>query len=226
MRALALSDLRMPSVRLRRVPSPDEAVFVTRRTSSTSCPRLPCLASLSPCISYPSPLHRLFTGAISVRGLYSTEHLVFAFVRLERVATALAARGSKRVPSTRTGRSRAPRGFLHRGCSVRLLRRERSSRNIGRAFIPSSRLKRRTHVYPGSTFSSVVVVVEWRYLYLWGRRALYSALHSSGASPPYRSPAPNFSRLLLPLELSPAHAPVALIAAAASANLQVPLLPL
>ncbi|KAJ6536076.1 hypothetical protein B0H19DRAFT_382372 [Mycena capillaripes] len=41
------------------------------------------------------------------------------------------------------------------------------------------------------------------------------------AFPPHRSPAPSLSRLLLPLEPSPRHAPAALIAAAASAPLHI-----
>ncbi|KAJ7889671.1 hypothetical protein B0H13DRAFT_882993 [Mycena leptocephala] len=57
-------------------------------------------------------------------------------------------------------------------CAVFLLQRGRS---MGRAF---SCLKRRTHVHLGH---SVVVIVEWRYLYLWCRRAFFSSPITAGA---------------------------------------------
>ncbi|KAJ7817946.1 hypothetical protein B0H13DRAFT_2683009 [Mycena leptocephala] len=38
------------------------------------------------------PIHPLFTATISARGPFSTDHLICAFVRLERVATAQPAR--------------------------------------------------------------------------------------------------------------------------------------
>ncbi|KAJ7795654.1 hypothetical protein B0H14DRAFT_3495670 [Mycena olivaceomarginata] len=103
--------------RWRRVPSPDETVFrydthILHFLSASALVVVTSrLASPSLCTSYPPHLHRLFTVAISVRGLYFMSWSIFAFVRLERVATARAARGSKRAPSMCTGRSRVPGGF-------------------------------------------------------------------------------------------------------------------
>jgi hypothetical protein len=160
-------------------------------------------------------------------------------------------RGGKRVPSTRMGRSRpyrtasVERGRRHRvmalpawNLSTSPLGSVHCRCSVHRLSSPAQMLitQYRAYAHPVkpseasdacASRDSVAVVLDRLCLYLWRRARAHRTQRSpSCASPSHRSPAPTFSHLLLPPELSPGHAPPALIAVAASAPLHSPLLTL
>ncbi|KAJ7095057.1 hypothetical protein C8R44DRAFT_382337 [Mycena epipterygia] len=220
---------------------PDEAVFDTRLPPPPWSRSRPCIdpprSARTHRLASPRPAphrSRLRAGTLPPPTIcFLVDLFVWSVSSQDRP------RGSKRVPSPRTGRSRPyPTASVERGrrrramalptwnISTRLVYRRCSVRRLSS---PARILITQygAYVHPvkppeasdacGSR-DSVVVVVERLCLYLWRR-----ARAPSCASPPHPSPAPTFSHLLLPLELSPGHTPAALIAVAASAPLHRPL---